>query len=137
MGGFLKIQGTWAWWVGYFMVIVLASFAEPPSMKACNGDAKKFCSDVQPGNGNVMRCLKSHETELSAECTAVWANVKQEVVAAIAACTPDAEKLCPGVKPGGGRVLRCLHQNESKLSPACLAEVSKMKNRSTSVKIGN
>ena len=36
-----------------------------------------------------------------------------------AACGKDFRKLCPGVMPGGGRILDCLAKQKSKLSPAC------------------
>ena len=36
-----------------------------------------------------------------------------------AACKADAEKLCPGVQPGGGRIAACLKQNEAQVSAAC------------------
>ena len=35
------------------------------------------------------------------------------------ACEPEAKRFCPDVKPGGGRILQCLHQHESDLSPGC------------------
>ena len=36
-----------------------------------------------------------------------------------AACQGDFEKLCKGVKPGGGRVLQCLAEHVSELTPEC------------------
>ena len=39
--------------------------------------------------------------------------------AGLGACQPDVEKLCKDVKPGEGRIARCLKQNEANLSPAC------------------
>jgi hypothetical protein len=36
-----------------------------------------------------------------------------------AACGADFRKLCPGVTPGGGRILDCLGKQKDKLSPAC------------------
>lgn len=36
-----------------------------------------------------------------------------------AACQADFEKLCPGVQPGGGRVIKCLAEHLSELTPAC------------------
>lgn len=35
------------------------------------------------------------------------------------ACDEDAKKLCPDIRPGGGRILQCLHGHESSLTPAC------------------
>lgn len=36
--------------------------------KACADDIDKFCKDVQPGKGNIARCLREHKGELSPEC---------------------------------------------------------------------
>jgi hypothetical protein len=36
--------------------------------KACADDLDKFCKDVQPGNGNIARCLEEHKSELSPGC---------------------------------------------------------------------
>jgi hypothetical protein len=35
---------------------------------ACAEDIAKFCQDVQPGGGRLVRCLKEHADEISAEC---------------------------------------------------------------------
>ncbi len=35
---------------------------------ACADDIDKFCKDVQPGKGNIARCLREHKGELSPEC---------------------------------------------------------------------
>jgi hypothetical protein len=39
------------------------------------------------------------------------------------ACQADFEKYCPGVEPGGGRVVECLAQHLDKLTPQCQAVV--------------
>jgi hypothetical protein len=36
--------------------------------KACADDIDKFCKEVQPGKGNIARCLKEHKSELSLAC---------------------------------------------------------------------
>ena len=35
------------------------------------------------------------------------------------ACKADTQKFCPGIMPGGGRILACLAKDKSKLSEAC------------------
>jgi len=34
-------------------------------------------------------------------------------------CRAEVKKLCQGVRPGGGRIKKCIAENESKLSPPC------------------
>lgn len=36
-----------------------------------------------------------------------------------AACQADFEKYCPGVQPGGGRIIECLAEHLNELTPAC------------------
>lgn len=36
--------------------------------QACADDVKKFCPDVQPGDGRIMQCLRPHRAELSPGC---------------------------------------------------------------------
>jgi len=40
--------------------------------EACEPDVAKFCSDVQPGGGRVIACLKQHAAEISDACRAQW-----------------------------------------------------------------
>jgi len=36
-----------------------------------------------------------------------------------AACMADFQKYCPGVVPGGGRIIECLAKQLDKLTPEC------------------
>jgi len=40
------------------------------------------------------------------------------------ACKGDAEKVCKDVKPGEGRILKCLKQHETELSPSCKEQLT-------------
>lgn len=42
---------------------------------------------------------------------------------AMQACRADAQKLCAGVAPGGGRVVACLRTNEAQVSAECKAQL--------------
>ena len=50
------------------MSIRMGAAAINYSVRACEADADKFCLDVQPGEGRMIRCLKEHETEVSEAC---------------------------------------------------------------------
>lgn len=51
--------------------------------------------------------------------TAAAPSQAQDRNAMRAACGPDAARLCPGVKPGGGRILACFKEKAADLSPGC------------------
>src|SRR5882672_5265117 len=36
----------------------------------CGADAKKFCQGIRPGQGRILACLKSHQSELAPACAA-------------------------------------------------------------------
>jgi hypothetical protein len=42
-------------------------------------------------------------------------------------CREDVKKLCPDIKPGGGRYRDCLKQHAAELSPACQEHVKQVK----------
>ena len=37
-------------------------------MAACNEDVKRFCRAINPGSGQVLQCLQSHDQEVSDRC---------------------------------------------------------------------
>jgi hypothetical protein len=41
-------------------------------------------------------------------------------------CEADYHRLCPTVVPGGGRILRCLLDNDKDLSSACRAALQRL-----------
>lgn len=49
-------------------------------------------------------------------------------------CAADAKKFCGEVKPGGGRIAKCMKSHEAELSPACQAEMKKAEERIEQVK---
>ena len=50
------------------------------------------------------------------------------------ACRDDAKKFCASVQPGGGRVMACLKDKQSELSPACQAALPVMERCAQEVK---
>jgi hypothetical protein len=92
-----------------------SGMAQSAAMKACAGDVKSLCAGVQPGDGRVKACIKSHFSDVSAPCQAVL--VKAAAISK--ACSADVKKVCAEVKPGGGRIEACMKSHLSEVSDPC------------------
>jgi hypothetical protein len=44
-------------------------------------------------------------------------------------CKPDVERLCPGIEPGGGRIVACLKAHKMDMSVGCAMALKKMKSQ--------
>jgi hypothetical protein len=97
-----------------------SGMAQSAAMKACGGDVKSLCAGVQPGDGRVKACIKSHFSDVSAPCQAVL--VKAAAISK--ACSADVKKVCADVKPGGGRIEACMRSHLSEISDPCKDAVS-------------
>lgn len=101
------------------MVAMNGAPADAQAKNPCANDTAKFCKDVKPGGGRLAKCLKQHEKQLSPECKAHYEKAKTRVKEAHDACADDVQKLCSDVKPGEGRIVKCLKDNSKSVSPEC------------------
>lgn len=86
----------------------------------CTTDVQKFCGDIQPGGGRIMKCLKDHRDQLSEECRTADEEKRTSFKKKLQECRADIKKHCAGVKKGKGRLQRCLRQKgKIALSPQC------------------
>jgi cysteine rich repeat protein len=93
----------------------------------CAADVKRFCGDVKPGQGAIVKCMKAHEAELSPACREASKARAEKAERVREECRADAEKFCKGIAPGGGRILSCLKSRQQELQPACAAEFKRAK----------
>jgi len=114
----------------------MSSFAEEESASTgpCHDDVQKFCKEVRPGKGRIVKCMKEHESEISQTCKDHRAKIKEERKEARKerrdACREDMEKHCKDIKAGGGARVKCLKENKEKLSQECQSSMGKpRKNR--------
>ena len=42
-------------------------------------------------------------------------------------CLSDIERLCKGIEPGGGRIIKCLKANKKEMSVGCAQALQKLK----------
>jgi hypothetical protein len=85
----------------------------------CAPDVWTHCRGVAPGEGRVRDCLWSHWKDLSSSCRDQAARLAEKAQKVRDACGPDAERLCPGLKPGDGHLYLCLRAQESQASGPC------------------
>lgn len=84
----------------------------------CAGDLEKLCKTAI-GAANKRKCLKTYEKKLSKECKAYQEERVSKIKKLIKNCDADRRKLCQGISQKIPKIIRCLEQNESKLTQAC------------------
>lgn len=92
----------------------------------CAPELKYFCGTVSAGRGRIAACLYAHNDQLSDQCAislSVGLIQFRMILAAVdyvgQQCRGDLDKLCDGVKIGGGQVYQCLTDNKDKLNESC------------------
>jgi cysteine rich repeat protein len=95
----------------------------------CAADVKKFCGDVQPGQGGIAKCMKAHEAQLSPACQEGMRARAEKAERVREECKADVAKFCKGIAPGGRRILSCLKSRQPELQPECAAEFKRAGNR--------
>jgi len=91
----------------------------------CKGDIARYCQGAE-GPKQEMECLKMNKERLSPPCKRHIVQVLRAVIEAHQDCEPEIYMFCPGVQPGGGRVMKCLKAHKNELSPACKAGIMDM-----------
>lgn len=117
-------------------------------MDSCRENVDRYCRDVQPGEGRIIRCLKEHSERLDPACVSALSqgengsrtgprspsqspgnmpqsfsgpgeNSREKGKDFLSSCNEEVRNYCAEVQPGGGRIVQCLKQNASKLSRTC------------------
>jgi hypothetical protein len=111
--------------LGSVLVALVALSAAAGDKRPCADDVEKFCKDVKPGGGRIVKCLEAHQSDLSDACKKRLESGGARMKAVQAACGADVEKWCKDVKPGGGRIVKCLKEHQTELSAECKTHVEK------------
>ena len=112
-------------------MLVLGAWTVSPALgadAACQQQAQTLCSGAKPGEAKFDTCLKEHAADLSKDCLAqLQASVaRANELKEFPSCIADAEKLCPGSKPGGGQIMACLRVRQEDISEECKREMGKV-----------
>lgn len=84
----------------------------PNVRKPCASDEKRFCSQVKPGQGRILQCLKAHRKQLEDVCHAAIFQVEREEMddsgvdyQLVQLCKEPIKRLCQN---DVGKALDCL-----------------------------
>jgi hypothetical protein len=83
-------------------------------VRACVSDVTAQCAGVNPGEGRIRACIKTHLKDLSEPCQKLALKA-----AAVKACAADVKQNCAGTKPGGGRIQACMKDHLADVSEPC------------------
>jgi len=106
--------------------------------EACRSDVAQFCAEVEGGEGRVHSCLRQNRASLSPKCAEEEEklNIIQSTNIEFRPrlkklCREERAEYCKDVKPGRGRVIRCLQENVGKtgFSDGCRTEVNRRQMR--------
>jgi hypothetical protein len=89
----------------------------------CADDIEKYCKGIKPGGGRLLNCLKAHETEISESCREKICELQGTIKECEQACSGDIAQFCKEVRPGGGRIVKCLREHDKELSPSCSSKL--------------
>lgn len=115
-----------------FIIVSLALWMGSPvgaqvGSGPCAKDRGALCAGIDSGDGKIFKCLQDNKDKLSAECKAHQEKMKEHYKEIKEACSDDVEKFCGEIKPGKGRIMKCMRQHKEELSSACKAEMAQNK----------
>jgi hypothetical protein len=84
-------------------------------LAGCEAELRDHCSEVTPGEGQLLACLYAHGDKLSGQCEFARYDAAARLERAVSAltyvaseCRADIRAQCVGVQAGEGRILECL-----------------------------
>ncbi|TGL40391.1 hypothetical protein EHQ49_09920 [Leptospira perdikensis] len=109
----------------YFLILIfcfnLSVFAETKTIyEICQPEIATYCKGIKPTKARILQCLKERGKDLSDVCEAAQSALSDTMkTKSQGFCKEDVSEYCRWVIPGGGRILKCLFENESKISNQC------------------
>lgn len=109
-----------------FFAALLLLLSMRSEANVCAQDSKKFCAGIEPGKGQLAKCLEDYKAQLSPAC----AKELQEFKAKTGSknpCFEDLAEFCADVPTDPRKLEYCLLKNENRLSARCSTDFKKKK----------
>ena len=119
--------------LGLAAAVLAAVLAGSPSTAQMGGPCAetvtKFCKEVVPGGGRLMKCLNEHRDDQSIACRD-WVEEQQKSVNdLIAACPEEIATLCSVDPTDKVRIYLCLQGNYTSLRVNCRSKLGEIRDR--------
>ena len=88
------------------LLSALVAMAQERSVGVCVADIKAKCAGVEPGEGRIIACVKTHAAEFSDPCKARLARVAE----ISKACAADIKENCADKEKRKGSVRACIQK---------------------------
>lgn len=111
-----------------FITLLLLAFSVHAFGNECAQDEKKYCQGVDPGKGQLARCLSDYKDSLSPACAKKLREFKMESEKKNP-CFTELSEYCAELPSDPANYEYCLLKNESRLGPKCAADFSKKKGK--------
>jgi hypothetical protein len=95
----------------------------------CAETVTKYCADVTPGGGRIMKCLNDHRDDQSMACRDWLEDQNRSLKELNTSCTEEIARLCNFSKPDNMIIYRCLEDNYVSLKSDCRDKLREIKDR--------
>jgi hypothetical protein len=116
-----------------FLFIFICVFATVPSEAQiagpCAETVTKYCKDVTPGGGRIMKCLSDHRDDQSMACRDWLQDQNKSLKELNTSCTKEIASLCNFDTSDNLRIYRCLEDNYIALKSDCRDKLREIKDR--------
>lgn len=99
----------------------------------CKNDIARFCGNIEPGDGRILKCLTLNEKDLTPPCKKNLARIEEAVGEVQKACADDYAIFCSSVVPGQGRIAECLEKSKKNLTPRCKAILGEVRQKAQEI----
>ena len=122
--------------VGSLILLALLAPARPAAAAdvPCESELASFCSDVKPGDGRIISCLKSRWPELSVSCRDALDRASQRARSFVAQCELDLFRFCRTTPISIDATLACLGEHANELDANCKPAYQRAKARPDRIK---
>jgi hypothetical protein len=95
----------------------------------CAETVTKYCGDVVPGGGRLMKCLNDHRDDQSMACRDWLQDQNKSLKEMNTSCSEEISRLCSFDTADSVRIYRCLEDNYIALKSDCREKLREIRER--------